>query len=171
MPTPTPSRPFAAVALSIAALLLWLAASVSAVEPAERFLDGLRERELYDLAVDPGERRNLLSDPTPELVSTMAGLRRELEAWAASADPLQGAGYAAGCLQVHDQIDAADINPEFTRLFGFEKKDVVGKTIDPLLAPGEYRQEAQWLTKQTIKGNTIHKISKRKRKDGALKDV
>ena len=51
MLTLTPSRPFAVLAPSIAAVLLWLAASGSAVEPAERFLDGLRERELYDLAI------------------------------------------------------------------------------------------------------------------------
>lgn len=64
-----------------------------------------------------------------------------------------------------------EINPEFTRLFGFEQNEVVGQKIDSLLVPVEYLQEAQWLTKQTIKGETIHKISKRKRKDGVLKDV
>jgi arylsulfatase A-like enzyme len=44
--------------------------------------------ELYDLNADRGERRNLLRNPSREVVSLMAGLRGELEAWAASADPL-----------------------------------------------------------------------------------
>lgn len=44
--------------------------------------------ELYDLASDPGENHNLLANPTKDVVSLMAGLRRELEAWASSADPL-----------------------------------------------------------------------------------
>ena len=64
-----------------------------------------------------------------------------------------------------------EINPAFTRLFGFEQKDVVGKYIDPLLALQEYREEAEQLSRQTFEGDTIHKISKRRRKDGILRDV
>jgi arylsulfatase A-like enzyme len=49
----------------------------------------LGSEELYDLESDPGEQSNLLAEPTREIVDLMAGLRRELELWASSADPLQ----------------------------------------------------------------------------------
>jgi arylsulfatase A-like enzyme len=44
--------------------------------------------ELYDLASDPGETTNLLNDPSPDIEALARTLRSELEAWAASADPL-----------------------------------------------------------------------------------
>jgi arylsulfatase A-like enzyme len=44
--------------------------------------------ELYDLVSDPGETRNLLKDPSPDIEALANTLRGELEAWAASADPL-----------------------------------------------------------------------------------
>jgi len=74
-------------------------------------------------------------------------------------------------IQLTEDNIITEINPEFTRLFGFEQKDVVGKYIDPLLAPQEYREEAEQLSRQTIEGDTIHKICKRRRKDGTLRDV
>ncbi len=42
-------------------------------------------------------------------------------------------------VQLTEDNIITEINPEFTRLFGFKQKDVVGKYIDPLLAPQEYR--------------------------------
>jgi PAS domain S-box-containing protein len=74
-------------------------------------------------------------------------------------------------VQLTEDNIITEINPEFTRLFGFEQEDVVGKYIDPLLAPQEYREEAEQLSRQTIEGDTIHKVSKRRRKDGILRDV
>jgi arylsulfatase A-like enzyme len=44
--------------------------------------------DLFDVVADPGEEHNLLSDPTPQITALVAELRKELEAWAASADPL-----------------------------------------------------------------------------------
>jgi len=44
--------------------------------------------ELYNLARDPLERRNLLTSPTAEITATAAGLRRRLDTWTRSADPL-----------------------------------------------------------------------------------
>jgi PAS domain S-box-containing protein len=64
-----------------------------------------------------------------------------------------------------------DINPEFTRIFGFEREDAVGKHVDSIITPPEYREEAEELTRRTMKGETIHKLTKRKRKDGTLVDV
>ncbi|NNL41850.1 MAG: PAS domain S-box protein, partial [Desulfobacterales bacterium] len=64
-----------------------------------------------------------------------------------------------------------NINPEFTRVFGFELKEASGKRIDPLITLGDYREEAEELSKRTTNGSTIHKITKRRRKDGTLIDV
>jgi arylsulfatase A-like enzyme len=47
-----------------------------------------RNEELYRLADDPHEQRNLLVDPSPADVARAEVLARELEAWANSADPL-----------------------------------------------------------------------------------
>ncbi len=44
--------------------------------------------ELYDLAQDPSESRNLLADSSPEVDSVAGPLRHKLEAWAAAARPL-----------------------------------------------------------------------------------
>jgi len=74
-------------------------------------------------------------------------------------------------VQLTEDNIITEINPAFNRLFGFEQKDVVGKYIDPLLAPQEYREEAEQLSRQTFAGDTIYKISKRRRKDGILRDV
>jgi len=74
-------------------------------------------------------------------------------------------------VQLTEDNIITEINPAFSRLFGFEQKDVVGKYIDPLLAPQEYREEAEQLSRQTFEGDTIYKISKRRRKDGILRDV
>lgn len=63
------------------------------------------------------------------------------------------------------------INPEFTRVFGFKPKEALGKLIDPLITLQDYREEAEELSKRTINGSTIHKITKRRRKDGTLIDV
>jgi hypothetical protein len=43
---------------------------------------------LYDLARDPQETQNLLSEPSPEVSALADQLRTELEAWAASPQPL-----------------------------------------------------------------------------------
>ena len=43
---------------------------------------------LYDLSRDPIESANLLETPDPDVESLVGPMRRKLEAWAASADPL-----------------------------------------------------------------------------------
>jgi hypothetical protein len=43
---------------------------------------------LYDLESDPAETENLLSTPTEEVEETARQLRRALEGWSESADPL-----------------------------------------------------------------------------------
>jgi len=48
----------------------------------------LGTEELYDLESDPSEQRNLLQNPSPEVLEIAARLRTELTTWAESADPL-----------------------------------------------------------------------------------
>ncbi len=45
--------------------------------------------ELYDLSSDPYEQHNLLRVPSPHIASLAGKLKQKLEAWAASADPLE----------------------------------------------------------------------------------
>jgi arylsulfatase A-like enzyme len=45
--------------------------------------------ELYDLSSDPYEQNNLLKAPSPQMASVARELKKSLEAWAASADPLE----------------------------------------------------------------------------------
>jgi len=47
----------------------------------------------------------------------------------------------------------------------------VGKRVDSLIAPQDFREEAEELTKRTNGGSTIHIITKRMGKDGNLLDV
>lgn len=52
-----------------------------------------KSEELYDLAADPGETRDLLArgsaaSPSPEVLDLADRLRAQLEAWSAAADPL-----------------------------------------------------------------------------------
>jgi len=48
----------------------------------------LRLEEFYDLKTDPGERTNLLLEPTPQIQQRYAALRGELDAWRAVETPL-----------------------------------------------------------------------------------
>jgi len=47
------------------------------------------KERLYDLSSDPGERDDLLRQGGAEIEATAAALRQRLEAWAASAAPLE----------------------------------------------------------------------------------
>lgn len=60
------------------------------------------------------------------------------------------------------------INNEFTRMFGYEEKEVLGESINELLSPGEYRCQAASEKRPADKKNRVIIESKRKRKDGTL---
>lgn len=63
------------------------------------------------------------------------------------------------------------INDEFTRIFGYTRKEAVGKPIDELVAPEELIDEAVEYTKDVARGKKIAFETKRRRKDGTLIDV
>lgn len=62
-------------------------------------------------------------------------------------------------------------NPAFEQMFGYGQQEVFGQNIDNLIAPLELLEESQALTQQVEKGEQVHEISLRRRKDGSLVDV
>lgn len=62
-------------------------------------------------------------------------------------------------------------NPAFERMFGYSQQEVFGQSIDNLIAPLELLEESQTLTQRVERGEQVHEISLRRRKDGSLVDV
>jgi PAS domain S-box-containing protein len=63
-----------------------------------------------------------------------------------------------------------DVNPRFTKLFGFSLDEVKGKHIDDVVVPKDKIEEAKTLGREFMKGYTYHDTI-RKRKDGSLVPV
>ena len=61
-------------------------------------------------------------------------------------------------------------NPAFEKLFGYKDEEILGALLDTIVTTDETFAEAQKYTKQILY-TTVHAISKRRRKDGALVDV
>ena len=61
-------------------------------------------------------------------------------------------------------------NPAFEDLYGYTCAGVAGKDIDELITTDETKEEARALTQEIAK-KRVHKIAKRKRKDGSIVDV
>jgi len=72
-------------------------------------------------------------------------------------------------LDVNDCIIRA--NSEFSRLFGYTEDEMVGKPINSLIVPNDFKKEGQELTNAVAKGDTIMKETVRMRKDGSLVHV
>ncbi|MCA9741133.1 PAS domain S-box protein [candidate division KSB1 bacterium] len=73
---------------------------------------------------------------------------------------------------LHDQNDRiVDVNDEFTHMFGFTRKEVIGKPINDMVAPDELKEEADWVSQVVIRGERVELETKRKRKDGTLLEV
>ena len=63
------------------------------------------------------------------------------------------------------------VNREFTRLFGYSVDEVLGRSIDDLLAPKELRGEALGLTQRVASGDRVAVETARRTKDGRIVDV
>ncbi len=63
------------------------------------------------------------------------------------------------------------INGEFTKLFGYAKEEVVGRSLDELVAPEDLVGEAQRITRQVAAGERIAHETVRRRKDGSRVEV
>ncbi len=59
------------------------------------------------------------------------------------------------------------INREFTRMFGYEPEEAIGRNIDDVVSTEESKQEAQNFTRELSRGRRIAFESVRRRKDGA----
>jgi len=64
-----------------------------------------------------------------------------------------------------------NINNEFTALFGYAKKEAVGKSIDNLIVLDSHKEEADLYKVTVINGKYIKEDTKRKRKDNTVVDV
>ncbi len=62
-------------------------------------------------------------------------------------------------------------NSEFVRLFGYTKKEAIGKELDKLISSGKLLEEAQHITNSIAKGKTVSLETARVRKDGTMIDV
>ncbi len=63
------------------------------------------------------------------------------------------------------------LNGEFTRMFGFRPREVLGERIDSLIVPPDRSAETRWITDLLVKGQKVVLETKRQRKDGTLLDV
>jgi PAS domain S-box-containing protein/putative nucleotidyltransferase with HDIG domain len=63
------------------------------------------------------------------------------------------------------------INREFTTLFGFSESEVIGKCVDTLLAPQEFKDKASNITTMAVQGENVIMDTVRQTKDGTLLDV
>jgi PAS domain S-box-containing protein len=79
---------------------------------------------------------------------------------------------APEAIVLHDNNDhVADINAEFTKMFGYTREEAIGKPINDLVANEEVLSEAAMISEKVIRGERIDLDTKRKRKDGTLMDV
>jgi PAS domain S-box-containing protein/putative nucleotidyltransferase with HDIG domain len=63
------------------------------------------------------------------------------------------------------------VNSEFERLFGYSRKEMTGKLVDPLIVPKGHYNEASSLTERATKGEQVIMDTERQRKDGSLIEV
>src|SRR6266542_616128 len=102
------------------------------------------------LAIDVTERRHL-----DEALRTQAGYFQEL---------FESAPVAIVILDENDQV--LRLNNEFTRIFGYEAEEAVGRRINDLIVPEELQREGLELTAKVASGATLNQESLRRRKDG-----
>ena len=63
------------------------------------------------------------------------------------------------------------INPAFEALFGWRTDEARGQSLDPLIATAEQSDDASKITRAVLAGESIHRTTRRRRKDGSLIDV
>ena len=62
-------------------------------------------------------------------------------------------------------------NPAFTRLFGYEPREVSGRKLEDLIAVETDKNQSRRLAEITSMGTKVHEFGQRRRKDGAAVDV
>ena len=66
---------------------------------------------------------------------------------------------------------AQQCNPEFERLFGYTRAEIVDRPFDELIASGDSLDEAARCTRSVLLGQKTQLVTRRRRKDGAWIDV
>ena len=72
-------------------------------------------------------------------------------------------------LDLNNQIISC--NPAFEGLFGYSLAEILDQNVDSFIAPKQLLKEATSNTQRVFRGETVHCVSKRLRKDGSLVDV
>ncbi|HUR00451.1 MAG TPA: diguanylate cyclase [Gemmatimonadaceae bacterium] len=67
-------------------------------------------------------------------------------------------------LDEHDRI--LRVNGQFTKMFGYTEKESLGKSINDLIVPKEFVEEAEGLTSKVASGANVRAEGLRRRKDG-----
>jgi PAS domain S-box-containing protein len=63
------------------------------------------------------------------------------------------------------------VNAEFTRMFGFDPDETLGKSIDALILPRDRNSETSAMGQAVSRGETVGLATERHRKDGTLVEV
>ncbi|MBE0591768.1 MAG: EAL domain-containing protein [Gemmatimonadales bacterium] len=72
---------------------------------------------------------------------------------------------------VDNQSTVLRVNQPFTELFGYEAAEIVGRTLDDLIASDAYREEAHGITRQVAGGEKVTLETVRRRKNGQPVEV
>lgn len=72
---------------------------------------------------------------------------------------------------VDNQGTVREVNPEFERLFGYPREEVLGRNIDDLIAPDDLEDEARGVTGNVVEGSRQLLETRRRRRDGSVVDV
>ena len=76
-----------------------------------------------------------------------------------------------GIVVVDNQSRILRANAEFTRMFGYPRKECLGKSLDHLIVPQDFRDEALTVTGKIINKESVSLETVRRRKDGSLINV
>ena len=69
------------------------------------------------------------------------------------------------------QLQITQVNSEFTRVFGHQPEEALGRHLDSLIIPPDRHAETRWLVEMLARGEKVVLETKRLRKDGSLIDV
>lgn len=74
-------------------------------------------------------------------------------------------------ISIIDHYQVLRINSEFTRMFGFQPEEALGRRIDSLIVPPDRGSETRWIGEMLAKSQKVVLETKRLHKDGSLVDV
>ncbi len=62
-------------------------------------------------------------------------------------------------------------NPAFERLFQYDPAEIIGRPVDQIIAAEESVSEAGEITRRVTGGDHVHRVTRRRRKDGTVVEV